>query len=194
MKSRKALITTLTSVFVIVAILIGVLFAVLATYSRYQYAQSLKFQSGKHSKHDYDKEDTEKVDVFGKVTFLIGRSQYKSRKGTMWNKLRFGQKLSRGDSIKVGSDSKLELTLKNDKTISIEGFKKIRIDSSLLRTSEESFGSNNAGGSEEGGKISRLAGKEDNKKETTPVSAIRSNVPGPKKDDKKSGLKTKIGN
>jgi hypothetical protein len=194
MKSRKALVITLLSVFIIVAILIGVLFAVLATYSRYQYAQALKVKSEKHSKHSYEKEDDKKIDVFGKVTFLVGNSRRKGRKDKTWKKLRFGQKLSRGDSIRVGTDSRLELTLKNDKTISIEGYKKMRIDNSLLRMSEKSYVHDEAGGSEEGGKISRLTGKEDNKKETTPVSAIRSNVPGPKEDDKKDALKTKIGN
>lgn len=194
MKSRNVLFITVLSVFVIVTVLIGVLFAVLATYSRYQYVQALKFQTGKHSKQSYEKKDNEKTDVFGKVTFLVGNSRHKARKDKTWKKLRFGQKLSRGDSIKVNSDSKLELTLKNDRTISIEGYKKIRIDGSLLRMSEKSFVHDEASGSEEGGKISRLTGKEDNKKETTPVSAIRSNVPGPKKDDKKTNLKTKIGN
>lgn len=193
MKSKKALIITLASVFVIVVILIGVLFAVLATYGRYQYAQTLKLQPAKHSKLSGDTKEETKLDVFGKVTFLVGSSKLKSSKERTWKKLRFGQKLSRGDSITVGSDSRLELTLKNDKTISIEGYKKLRIDSSLLRMSDTSPGYDEAGGSEESGKISRLTGKEEGKKETTPVSAIRSNVPGPKEEEKKSGLKTRIG-
>jgi hypothetical protein len=193
MKSRKAFIITLASVFVIVAILIGVLFVVLATYSRYQYAQTLKLSTGKHSEHGHEKEDDAKLDVFGKVTFLVGNSKHKTRKDKMWKKLKFGQELSRGDSIRIGSDSKLELTLKNDKTISIEGYEKLRIDSALLRMSEKSSVYSTTGGSEQSGKISRLTGKEANEKETTPVSAIRSTVPGPKKDEKKSGLKTKIG-
>lgn len=194
MKSRKALVITLLSVFIIVGILIGVLFAVLTTYSRYQYAQALKFRPDPDSKHGYEKKEDGRSEVFARVTFLVGNSKHKSRRDKMWKKLKFGQMLARGDSIRVGSESRLELTLKNEKTISIEGYKKIRLDADLLRTSEKSLVPDETSGSKEGGKISRLTGKEDNKKETTPVSAIRSNVPGPEKGEKESGLETKIGN
>ncbi len=193
MKSRKPLVITLASVFIIVAILIGVLFAVLTTYSRYQYAQTMKLKLDKHTKTAGEREDERKIVPFGEVTFLVGTSKYKSRKDKIWKKLTFGHQLSRGDSIRVSSDSKLELTLKNEKTLTIEGYKKLRIDSSLLSMDESSLAGDNAGDSEKSGKITRLTGKEDSKKETTPVSAIRSNVPGPEKKDKDSGLKNQIG-
>jgi hypothetical protein len=193
MKSKKGLIITLLSVFVICTLLVFILFAVLTTYSRYQYAQTLKLKSGKQVSDTRDAHDGAELEALAKVTFIIGDAKCRKRSEKNWGKLRFGQKLVRGDSIQVTSECTLELTLKNDKTIALEGYKKIRIDGSLLRMSDKTLATESAGSSEESGKFSRLTGKEGSEKETTPVSAIRSNVPSPKKDDKKSNLKTKIG-
>ena len=84
---------------------------------------------------------------------------------------------------------KLDVRFFNSWTI---GYKKLRIDGSLLRSDDKSI-VHESSGSEGSEKISRLTGKEGNEKETTPVSAIRSNEPPPKKNEKKTNLKTRIG-
>lgn len=118
----------------------------------------------------------------------------KKNKDSKWKKVRYGQLLKRGDSLKIGHDSKIEIALKDrDKNITIEGFKRIRIDSFLLLSDRQVEYEESTSNTKEGGKISRLTGKKENHKQTTPVSAIRSNKPqGENKN--KSKLKTRIGN
>ncbi len=193
MKSKKPLVITLVSVFAVVAILIGILFFVLGTVNNY-YSNALKSSPFKPSSHSgYEKRSKSKIEPLAEVSFLIGSTKFKKRKGKTWNKLTFGQHLIRGDSIKVGVDSKIELTLKNGKSLFITGFEKIRIDSSILSLDGNNYSQQSSGGNNEEGKLSRLTGKDIQGKKTTPVSAVRSNEPQQGEDKKKTNLETRIG-
>ncbi|TET17901.1 MAG: hypothetical protein E3J78_07080 [Candidatus Cloacimonadota bacterium] len=159
MKSKKPLFITVVSVFAVVAILMGVLFFVLGTVNNY-YSNALKSSSFEPSSHSgYEKRSKSEIEPLAKVNFLIGSTKFKKRKGKTWYKLTFGQHLVRGDSIQVGINSKIELTLKNGKSLFITGFEKIRIDSSILSLDGNNYSQQSSGGNNEKGKISRLTGK-----------------------------------
>jgi hypothetical protein len=186
MKSKKILILTLTSIFIIISIFITVLFLLLNMYNKNYYSSVLKSKTEKLSKYSEPKKEVKSsIKPYGKVNFLLGDLKIKRRKDKHWSKLAYGDKLMRGDSIRIGSDSKIEITLKNGEEITLEGFQKIRIDGSIISLSED--GGNGSSG--KSGKMSRLTGKEDKDRETTPVSAIRSKPAEGNKDN----LKTKIG-
>ncbi|MCK4574915.1 hypothetical protein KAU34_00750 [candidate division WOR-3 bacterium] len=193
MNSKKILITTLTSIFIVVALFITILFILLGMYNKYYYSNLLKSSYHKHSTpSDAEEKASSFIKPFGKVSFLLGNTKIKKRKCKTWEKLTFGLDLMRGDSLRIGTDSKVEITLQSGDNIIIKGFKKLRIDSSIIMLSHKSGVDENLSGSgKRGGKIARLTGKELKGKETTPVSAIRSNKPP--KDDNKTKLKTRIG-
>lgn len=194
MNSKKVLLITLSSVFVVIALILTTLFIVAGMLNKCYYSNVLKSVSFKHtSRSDLDKGSKTEIGHFGKVTFLVGNSKVKRLRRSKWKKLTFGQHLLRGDSLRIGKGSKVEITVKNGKIITLKGFKKIRIDSStLLMNRKDLVEEINTGNKREGGKISRLTGKEEKDRETSPVSAIRSNEPK-KGNDKKTNLKTRIG-
>lgn len=136
-----------------------------------------------------------KIEPFGKVTFLIGRSRIKEGSRTKWEKLTYGKKLYRGDSIRISFDSKIEITPNNGDKIILEGYGKVRIDNSIMSLSKNNSGSGTSKViNKQGGKISRLSGKDRTTRETTPVSAIRSNKPAKNEKGKKEKKpKTRIG-
>jgi len=142
--------------------------------------------------HSSEKVTHKKSKSLGKVTFLLGDSKTKKHSDKNWKKLVFGQRLSRGDSLRIGRESKVEITTNNGRTITLSGFKKLRIDSFILTMNQRT----NQGSSENIGrddsKITRLAGKEDKKKETSPVSAVRSNKPK-NENNNEPKLKIRIG-
>ena len=195
MSSKKILIITLSSIFVLIALFITILFMTLGVINRYYYSNIIKSTSlQRKSQAGLQKRSGVKIEPFGKVTFLLGNLKVKKRANRNWKKLSFGQHLSRGDSLRIGVDSKVEITLKSGEIVTFKGFKKLRIDSSILSMREKTSSEGRlTGGSKEGGKIRRLTGKEETEKETTPVSAIRSVEPK-EENDKETGLKTRIGN
>lgn len=195
MSSKKILIITLSSIFVLIALFITILFMTLGVVNRYYYSNVIKATSlQRKSQAGLQKRSGVKIEPFGKITFLLGDLKVKKRANRNWKKLSFGQHLSRGDSVRVGVDSKVEITLKSGEIVTFKGFKKLRIDSSILSISQKTSSEGIlTGGSKEGGKIRRLTGEEETEKETSPVSAIRSVKPK-EENDKKTGLKTRIGN
>ena len=158
-------------------------------YNKYYYSNVLKSSTEKHSGYSGTKKEAKSsIKPYGKVSFLLGDLKIKKRKEKNWTRLSHGDELMRGDSIRIGSDSKVEIALKNGKSVTLEGFQKIRIDGSIISLSEKDGGNGTSGKSS---KISRLTGKEDKDRETTPVSAIRSKPAEKDKDKNKS--KTRIG-
>jgi hypothetical protein len=163
--------------------------------NRYYYSNVIKSISlQRKSQAGLQKRSGVKIEPFGKATFVLGNLKVKKRANRNWKKLSFGQHLSRGDSLRIGVDSKVEITLKSGEIVTFKGFKKLRIDSSILSMSQKTSSEGIlTGGRKEGGKIRRLTGEEETEKETSPVSAIRSVKPK-QGNDKETGLKTRIGN
>jgi hypothetical protein len=163
--------------------------------NRYYYSNVMKSTSlQRKSQTGSQKRGGLKIEPFGKATFILGDLKVKKRANRNWKKLSFDQHLSRGDSLRIGVDSKVEITLKSGEIVTFKGFKKLRIDSSILSMSQKTSSKGIlTGGSKEGGKIKRLTGEEETERETSPVSAIRSVKPK-EENDKETGLKTRIGN
>jgi hypothetical protein len=194
MKSNKVLILTLSSIFLVCVIVLIVIFVLLSVYNKYYYSHAMETVSfGQKAKENPS--DKTKIEPFGKVTFLIGRCRIKEGSGTRWEKLSYGQKVYRGDSVRMSFDSKVEITPDNGDKIILEGYHKVRIDNSIISLSRNTsgYGSSKVSNEQEG-KISRLSGKDRTTRETTPVSAIRSNKPARNEKEKKEKKpKTRIG-
>ena len=123
--------------------------------------------------------DTRKVEPIGKVSFLLGNITIKGYNKHKWAKLLYGQKLVPGDSLRLGINSKIEITFKNGKVKTLNGFQKLRVDNSMQFHSDEPQVS---GGKET--KISKLKGTRKTGRKTSPASAIRSDKPQEKKEEK----------
>lgn len=194
MKSNKVLIITLSSIFLICALVIVVIFVLFGVYNKYYYSHAMESISFEHKADEHSSQES-KIEPFGKVTFLVGRCRVKEGSGKKWEKLSYGQKLYRGDSLRISFDSKVEITPNRGDKITLEGYDKLRIDNSIISLGKNNSGSDNTQVShKQGGKISRLTGKDKTNRETTPVSAIRSNKPAKKQKVKKEKKpKTRIG-
>ena len=83
MNSKKILILTLSSDFIIIALFITLLFIILGVFNKYYYSSVLKYNSFKHTSNTgLGKRDAAKIEPLGKVSFLLGTSKFKHKLAT----------------------------------------------------------------------------------------------------------------
>lgn len=72
MNSKKILIVTLSSIFIIIALYTTLLFIILGMLNKYYYSNVLKYNSFKHTRNTgLGKRDSAKIEPLGKVSFLL---------------------------------------------------------------------------------------------------------------------------
>lgn len=72
MNSKKILIVTLSSIFIIIALYTTLLFIILGMLNKYYYSNVLKYNSFKHTTNTgLGKRNSAKIEPLGKVSFLL---------------------------------------------------------------------------------------------------------------------------